>query len=141
MTKGEPRFSTKIFAPLLFSILPTNTLTLCLCIPHARSTVQATIHTRNMTQPTLIITGASRGIGKSITLLAIQNFNANIIGIARSQDALQQLSHQIETELNLKDRFKYVIGDVTEESTAEDAIALAQKSWGGSLDGLVLNAG
>ncbi|KAF9954954.1 hypothetical protein BGZ72_004148 [Mortierella alpina] len=94
-----------------------------------------------MTQPTLIITGASRGIGRSITLLAIQNLKANVIGIARSQEALQQLSHHIETELNLKDRFKYVVGDVTEESTAEDAVALAQKSWGGSIDGLVLNAG
>ncbi|KAG0213065.1 hypothetical protein BGX28_005086 [Mortierella sp. GBA30] len=94
-----------------------------------------------MTSPTIVVTGASRGIGKSIVLLAIQKLNANVIGVARSQDALQQLSHQIETELNLKDRFKFVVGDVTDESTAKNAVALAQKSWGGSLDGLVLNAG
>ncbi|KAG0262056.1 hypothetical protein BG011_000409 [Mortierella polycephala] len=94
-----------------------------------------------MTKPTLIVTGASRGIGRSIVLLAIKNLNANVIGIARSEEALQQLSHHIDAELELKDRFKFVVGDVTVEDTAKNAISLASKSWGGSLDGLVLNAG
>ncbi|KAF9368265.1 hypothetical protein CPC16_005529, partial [Podila verticillata] len=91
--------------------------------------------------PTLIITGASRGIGRSIALLAIQNFGANVIGVARSQDALQQLSHYIENDLKLMDRFKFVVGDVTVESTATEALTLATKSWSGELNGLVLNAG
>lgn len=91
--------------------------------------------------PTLIITGASRGIGRSIALLAIQNLGANVIGVARSQAALQELSNHIETELHLKDRFKFVVGDVTVESTAAEVVDVASKSWGGRLDGLVLNAG
>ena len=78
--------------------------------------------------PTLIVTGAFRGIGRSIALLAIQNFGANVIGVARSQDALQQLSHHIENDLKLKDRFKFVVGDVTVESTATEALTLATKS-------------
>ncbi|KAF9154811.1 hypothetical protein BG015_011925 [Linnemannia schmuckeri] len=94
-----------------------------------------------MTNPTLIITGASRGIGRSIALLAIKNLNANVIGVARSQVALQELSNHIETELQLKDRFKYVVGDITVESTASEIVDVASKSWGGRLDGLVLNAG
>lgn len=94
-----------------------------------------------MTNPTLIITGASRGIGRSIALLAIQNLNANVIGVARSQAALQKLSSHIETELKLKDRFKFVVGDVTAESTAVEVVDVASKSWSGRLDGLVLNAG
>ncbi|KAF9305510.1 hypothetical protein BGZ91_008741, partial [Linnemannia elongata] len=94
-----------------------------------------------MTNPTLIITGASRGIGRSIALLAIQNLNANVIGVARSQAALQELSSHIETELKLKDRFKFVVGDVTAESTAIEVVDVASKSWNGRLDGLVLNAG
>ncbi|KAG0297945.1 hypothetical protein BGZ96_003924 [Linnemannia gamsii] len=91
--------------------------------------------------PTLIITGASRGIGRSIALLAIQNLGANVIGVARSQAALQELSNHIETDLQLKDRFKFVVGDVTVESTAAEVVDVASKSWGGRLDGLVLNAG
>lgn len=94
-----------------------------------------------MTNPTLIITGASRGIGRSIALLAIQNLNANVIGVARSQAALQELSSHIETELKLKDRFKFVVGDVTAESTAIEVVDVASKSWNGRLDGLILNAG
>ncbi|KAG0043151.1 hypothetical protein BGZ83_011775 [Gryganskiella cystojenkinii] len=94
-----------------------------------------------MTAPTLIVTGASRGIGRSIALLAIQNLGANVIGVARSQDALQQLSHHIEQDLQLKDRFKFVVGDVTAESTATEALTLASKSWSGEVNGLVLNAG
>ncbi|KAF9292263.1 hypothetical protein BGZ68_009102 [Mortierella alpina] len=90
--------------------------------------------------PTLIVTGSSRGIGRSIVLLAIQHFGASVIGVARSQDALQQLSHHIEHDLNLKDRFKFVVGDVTAESTATEALTLASKSWSGQLNGLVLNA-
>ncbi|KAI9237349.1 MAG: hypothetical protein BYD32DRAFT_416635 [Podila humilis] len=94
-----------------------------------------------MTKSTLIVTGASRGIGRSIVLLAIERHGANVVGIARSKEALEQLSHHIEHDLQLKDRFKFVVGDVTEESTGAEALAVASKSWSGRVDGLVLNAG
>ncbi|KAI1315305.1 hypothetical protein EDD11_000966 [Mortierella claussenii] len=94
-----------------------------------------------MTNPTLIVTGASRGIGRSIVLIAIQKFNANVIGVARSKDALHELSHHIENELQLKDRFKFVVGDLTADSTSKETVELAKKAWSGRIDGLVLNAG
>ncbi|KAG0274418.1 hypothetical protein BGZ95_009807 [Linnemannia exigua] len=75
-----------------------------------------------ISNPTLIVTGASRGIGRAIALLAIQNLGTNVIGVARSKQALQDLSNHIENDLQLKDCFKFV-------------------SWGGRLDGLVINAG
>ncbi|KAG0304716.1 hypothetical protein BGZ99_002305 [Dissophora globulifera] len=92
-------------------------------------------------RPTLIITGVSRGIGRTTAILAIEKLGANVIGIARSKENLQKLSQHIEDDLNLKDRFKFVVGDVTAESTSQEAVALALKSWSGKLDGLVLNAG
>ncbi|KAG0310759.1 hypothetical protein BGZ99_000149 [Dissophora globulifera] len=91
--------------------------------------------------PTLIVTGVSRGIGRSIVLLAIQKLGANVIGVARSKEGLQKLSQHIEGDLNLKDRFKFVAGDLTDESTSQEAVALALKSWSGEINGLVLNAG
>ncbi|KAG0342665.1 hypothetical protein BG004_005616 [Podila humilis] len=91
--------------------------------------------------PTLIVTGASRGIGRSIVLLAIQKQNANVIGVARSKEALEQLAHHIEHDLQLKDRFKFVVGDITQESTSIEALSLASNSWNGAIVGLVLNAG
>ncbi|KAF9166038.1 hypothetical protein BGX21_001446 [Mortierella sp. AD011] len=94
-----------------------------------------------MTNPTIIVTGASRGIGRSIVLLAIKNLGANVVGVARSQESLQQLSSHIENELQLKDRFKFVIGDITAESTAKDVVSLAMNSWSGHIDGLAVNAG
>ncbi|KAF9110679.1 hypothetical protein BGX27_006027 [Mortierella sp. AM989] len=94
-----------------------------------------------MHNPTIIVTGASRGIGRSITLLAIQKFSANVVGVARSQEDLLQLLNHIENELVIKDRFKFVVGDLTEEGTAKDLVSMALNSWSGRIDGLVLNAG
>ncbi|KAF9362695.1 hypothetical protein BGX34_005673 [Mortierella sp. NVP85] len=93
-----------------------------------------------MSKPTLIVTGASRGIGKSIVHLAIRNLGANVIGVARSRDALEQISQDLST-FELADRFKFVVGDVTKAPTAEEAVELAKKSWNGQIDGLVVNAG
>ncbi|KAI8354690.1 hypothetical protein B0O80DRAFT_449469 [Mortierella sp. GBAus27b] len=93
-----------------------------------------------MSRPTLIVTGASRGIGKSIVQLAIKSLDANVIGIARSQESLQQLSEEVEDGGRFTDRFKFVVGDVTSESVAQKAVALAKESWSGRIDGLVVNA-
>jgi NAD(P)-dependent dehydrogenase (short-subunit alcohol dehydrogenase family) len=94
-----------------------------------------------MSRPTLIVTGASRGIGKSIVELAIKSLDANVIGVARSQNALLELMQNFEDDERYEDRFKFVVGDITTESTAQSAIALAKESWDGHIDGLVLNAG
>ncbi|KAF9974213.1 hypothetical protein BGZ73_002435 [Actinomortierella ambigua] len=89
-----------------------------------------------MTGQTIIITGASRGIGRAAVYQAIQHFQCNVIGVARSQEHLAALA---KDEI-LKDRFKYVVGDVTDEKVIRQAVELAQSSWSGQLHGLVLNA-
>ncbi|KAG0241615.1 hypothetical protein BGW41_005631 [Actinomortierella wolfii] len=90
-----------------------------------------------MTVRTLIVTGASRGLGRAVVTQAIQHLHCNVIGVARTREALEALAQDV----SLKDRFKFVVGDVTDEKTMTDAVALAKSSWSGRLDGLVLNAG
>ncbi|KAF9160762.1 hypothetical protein DFQ26_005199 [Actinomortierella ambigua] len=89
-----------------------------------------------MTAGTIIVTGASRGIGRSTVYQAIQHFQCNVIGVARSQDHLESLAK----DEGLKDRFKYVVGDVADEKVFRQAVELAKSSWSGELHGLVLNA-
>ncbi|KAF9974214.1 hypothetical protein BGZ73_002436 [Actinomortierella ambigua] len=90
-----------------------------------------------MATRTLIVTGASRGIGRAVVTQAIQHLNCNVIGVARTQEPLAALAQ----DAAFKDRFKYVVGDVTDEETITAAVKLATSSWSGRLDGLVLNAG
>ncbi|KAG0241613.1 hypothetical protein BGW41_005629 [Actinomortierella wolfii] len=85
---------------------------------------------------TLIITGVSRGIGRSAVYQATQHFDCNVIGIARSQEALEALAK----DESLKDRFKYIAGDVADEKVIHEAVELAKSSWSGQLHGLILNA-
>ncbi|KAF9424445.1 hypothetical protein BGZ94_008054 [Podila epigama] len=94
-----------------------------------------------MTNPTVIVTGASRGIGRSIVLLAIQKQGANVVGVARSEQALEQLAHHIEHDLKLPNRFKFVVGDLTDSAISTKALDLASRSWSGRIDALVMNAG
>ncbi|KAF9160763.1 hypothetical protein DFQ26_005200 [Actinomortierella ambigua] len=90
-----------------------------------------------MTVRTIIVTGASRGLGRAIVTQAIQHLNCNVIGVARSQEHLAALAKEAAHQ----DRFKYVVGDVTDEETIAAAVELALSSWSGRLDGLILNAG
>ncbi|KAF9580482.1 hypothetical protein BGW38_002862 [Lunasporangiospora selenospora] len=94
-----------------------------------------------ITAPTVIVTGASRGLGRSIVLQAILSKDANVIGVARSKENLESLAHHIEHDLKLPNRFKFVVGDVTLESTTKEALALAADSWSGQVNGFVFNAG
>ncbi|KAL4739031.1 hypothetical protein BDV11DRAFT_188508 [Aspergillus similis] len=84
---------------------------------------------------TIIVTGASRGIGLAITkylLSAPQSHN--VVVIARSVEPLQAL----KTEY--KDQVAILNGDISDFSLAPKAVELALKSFG-RIDGLVLNHG
>lgn len=110
--------------------------------PHLSSTsllAHTPIRKHTMDKPTLIVTGGSRGIGKSIVLLAIKSLDANVIGIARSKEGLEQISQELAT-LQLADRFKFVDGDIAEKTTADRAVKIAEESWSGQIHGLVHNA-
>lgn len=56
----------------------------------------------------VIITGASDGIGKELARILVKKYACSVLGVARSEDKLAA------TALELGDRFSYVVGDVTD---------------------------
>ena len=74
-----------------------------------------------------IITGASSGIGKAAAALFAAN-GAAVVLVARRQGPLDELVHAIEGRGG---RAGAVTGDVTEESTHQEAVSVAQEAFGG----------
>jgi NADP-dependent 3-hydroxy acid dehydrogenase YdfG len=85
--------------------------------------------------PVIIITGASKGIGKAVTLSALNKFNARVVAIARSEALLTQLQQEVAT-----DNLEIVVGDVTDDSICKKAVDRAIDRWG-QLDSVIANAG
>ncbi|EZP74230.1 Short chain dehydrogenase [Sphingomonas paucimobilis] len=76
---------------------------------------------------TAIITGASSGIGKAAATLFAAN-GAAVVLVARRQALLDQLAAGIR---QAGGRAIAIAGDVTQEQTHEQAVAAAQKAFGG----------
>ncbi|CAG8483669.1 6296_t:CDS:2 [Ambispora gerdemannii] len=89
---------------------------------------------------TIIVTGASRGLGRAVALLSIKHFNSNVLAIARSEKDLNSLKLHVENEHGHKGRLEFVVGDVNDSSVIDTAIKQCLSSWG-RLDGIVTNAG
>lgn len=83
-----------------------------------------------------LVTGASSGLGWA-TAIALAKHGANIVVTARREERLRQLCTEIES---LGAKAVFFAGDATEETTAQQAIALAIASFG-QLDILINNAG
>ena len=83
-----------------------------------------------------VITGASRGIGKSIALLMAQN-GAKVVVSARNQELLDSLVAEIES---FGGEALAVAGDVSSTDDANNLISSAVDSFG-QVDILVNNAG
>ncbi|KAJ7283570.1 hypothetical protein C8J57DRAFT_738975, partial [Mycena rebaudengoi] len=86
-----------------------------------------------MSAATIIVTGASKGIGLAVTrLLLSQKFNANVVALSRTRSPeLLALS---------SDKLLIIDCDVTDELSLEAAIAQTIQTFS-AIDGLVLNAG
>jgi 3-oxoacyl-[acyl-carrier protein] reductase len=91
---------------------------------------------RNLAGKTVLVTGASAGIGRA-SALAVAGEGANVVVTARRRERLDELSAALE---KAGGRAAAVVGDAREERTAAQAVATAVERFG-SLDILVNNAG
>ncbi|KAI4290200.1 MAG: hypothetical protein L6R35_000523 [Caloplaca aegaea] len=86
-----------------------------------------------MDTKTIIVTGASRGIGYAIAEYLIRNSH-NVVLLARSTGPLEDLKKRSP------DRVSICVGDLADFSFAERSVEMAIKDFG-KLDGLILNHG
>lgn len=84
----------------------------------------------------VVVTGASSGIEKSAAMLFAAK-STSVVLVARRQAQLDQSVEEIESRGG---RALAIIGDVAEERTHKDAIAVARAAFGG-LDVACNNAG
>lgn len=83
-------------------------------------------------KPTVIVTGASKGIGLAVTRHLLHKFNTNVIAISRTRT--QEL-------IDLHSQSLLVIEcDVTDEEALANAISVGASRYDG-IDGVILNAG
>eukprot|EP01117_Protostelium_nocturnum_P002592 TRINITY_DN1334_c0_g1_i1.p1 TRINITY_DN1334_c0_g1~~TRINITY_DN1334_c0_g1_i1.p1 ORF type:complete len:261 (-),score=87.88 TRINITY_DN1334_c0_g1_i1:58-840(-) len=87
---------------------------------------------------TVIVTGASRGLGLAASKILLEEFNANVVAVSRTPKESLPLIQELESKF--ADRFVYLSGDVSDSKTGQEAVKLALQKFKG-LDGLVLNAG
>jgi len=91
----------------------------------------------NLQGKNCIVTGGSRGIGKSIAM-TFAKLGANVaITYARSADAANEVAKEIE---KAGSKVMAIQADATDFSKAEEVIAKVTDEWG-SLDVLINNAG
>ena len=64
------------------------------------------LHGRNV-----IITGASGGLGREITLRLLNKYGCRVLGVGRSEEKLRRLSDELG---GLSDRFEYQVFDVSD---------------------------
>ena len=84
----------------------------------------------------VVVTGASSGMGKAITELFVRE-GAHVIAVARRKERLEELAESLK---GLPGRVIPFVGDVASQETMEGAIDLAVREFG-RLDVLVNNAG
>lgn len=86
---------------------------------------------------TVILTGASSGIGKGLTLRLIKNHGCNVIGIARNKEKLEKLKEELAP---WEHKFTYYTFDVSEKESWR-TFAEALKKENIRPDILINNAG
>ena len=57
----------------------------------------------------IIVTGASSGIGRELSKILINKYNAFVIGVARREEKLKELKSSLENQ----DKFEYIVADVS----------------------------
>lgn len=86
---------------------------------------------------TVLITGASSGIGRALTEKLVRYYGCQVIGIGQSEEKL----HYVKTNLTyMADFFEYRAFDVSEEENW-DVLAMELKEEGKKIDLLINNVG
>lgn len=86
---------------------------------------------------TVVITGASSGIGRSLTVRLIRKYNCRVIGIGQSEAKMLSIKDELTYE---RDAFSYQIFDVSDEGKWID-FARQLKDNNIKIDILINNAG
>ena len=86
---------------------------------------------------TVIITGASSGIGRGIAVKLIKEYNCRVLGIARSEEKMKSLANELGS---YAEKFSYLLFDVSERNNWKD-FAEYIKQNGIKPDVLINNAG
>ncbi|KAF7352726.1 Short-chain dehydrogenase/reductase family protein [Mycena venus] len=81
--------------------------------------------------PTVLVTGASKGIGLAVTSILLNKFKANVVALSRTRTP--------ELLALASDSLLLVDGDITDESVVASAVNQGLTTFGG-IDGLILNA-
>ncbi|MFN2292733.1 MAG: SDR family NAD(P)-dependent oxidoreductase, partial [Anaerolineae bacterium] len=89
-----------------------------------------------MSNPTVIVTGASRGLGAAAARLAAQ-LGADVVLTARTEESLQAVAGEIE---QAGGQALVVAGDVSRPEDCRQVVERTVERFGG-IDGLVNNAG
>ena len=84
--------------------------------------------------PAIIVTGGGAGIGAAIVDKLLE-MNANVLVIDLTEEPLMQRQAGVGDH-----RFRYELGDVSQDEVNSKAVNTALATWG-RLDGLALNAG
>lgn len=92
--------------------------------------------TEEKKSPCVLITGASRGIGKAIAI-DLANRGWRVAGLATKVENLAETQREVE---RVGAEFLALAGDISVSHTAQNAVASVLESWG-RVDGLVANAG
>ncbi|PWA75217.1 3-oxoacyl-[acyl-carrier-protein] reductase 4 [Artemisia annua] len=106
--------------------------------PHVATAEQASVEATPMVEaPVVIVTGASRGIGKAIALAVGRAGCKVLVNYAKASKEADEVCKQIEALGGQALTFK---GDVSKESDVSSMIKTAVDAWG-TIDVLVNNAG
>jgi NAD(P)-dependent dehydrogenase (short-subunit alcohol dehydrogenase family) len=90
----------------------------------------------DFSQRVVIVTGAAKGIGQACAV-AFARRGASVVMSGRTREPLEETQEQIE---HIGAESAIYVGDVSDQSTAEDTVALALSEFG-RLDFAVNNAG
>jgi short-subunit dehydrogenase len=91
---------------------------------------------KNISEQTIIITGATSGIGLTTARMAAEK-GAKLVLIARNEQALRELADELSANGT---RVIYSVGDIADETTSRRAAEMAKANFGG-FDTWVNNAG